>query len=32
MNRRAVIEEAILPPLVALLIAAVVGDLLILSF
>lgn len=32
MNRRAVLEEAILPPLVALLLAAVVGDLLILSF
>ena len=32
MNRRAVIEEAILPPVVALLLAAVVGDLLILSF
>jgi len=32
MNRRVVIEEAILPPFVALLLAAVVGDLLILSF
>ena len=32
MSKRDVIEEAILPPLVALLIAAVVGDLLILSF
>jgi simple sugar transport system permease protein len=32
MNRRAVLEEAILPPFVALLLAAVVGDLLILSF
>ncbi len=32
MNRRAILEEAILPPFVALLLAAVVGDLLILSF
>ena len=32
MNRRAVLEEAILPPLVALLLAVVVGDALILSF
>ena len=32
MNRRAVIEEAILPPFVALLLAVVVGDALILSF
>ena len=31
-SRRAQIEEAVLPPLVALLLAAVVGDLLILSF
>jgi simple sugar transport system permease protein len=31
-SRRAVIEEAVLPPLVALLLAAVVGDALILSF
>ena len=31
-SRRAAIEEAVLPPLVALLLAAVVGDLLILSF
>ncbi|HKH94166.1 MAG TPA: ABC transporter permease [Gemmatimonadaceae bacterium] len=31
-SRRAVIEEAVLPPLVALLLAAVVGDVLILSF
>ena len=32
MSRRAVIEEAVLPPLVALLLAAVVGDVLILTF
>ncbi|MES2176637.1 MAG: ABC transporter permease [Gemmatimonadota bacterium] len=32
MNRRAILEEAILPPFVALLLAAVVGDVLILSF
>ena len=32
MNRRTVIEEAILPPFVALLLAAVVGDVLILTF
>ncbi len=32
MNRRQMLEEAILPPFVALLLAAVVGDLLILSF
>ena len=32
MSRRAAIEEALLPPLVALLLAAVVGDALILSF
>jgi ABC-type uncharacterized transport system permease subunit len=32
MNRRTVIEEAILPPFVALLLAAVVGDILILTF
>src|SRR5579864_5876656 len=32
MNRRAVIEEAVLPPLVALLLAIVVGDGLILIF
>ena len=31
-SRRASIEEAVLPPLVALLLAAVVGDVLILSF
>ena len=31
-SRRAMLEEAILPPLVALLLAAVVGDALILSF
>jgi general nucleoside transport system permease protein len=31
-SRRAMIEEAVLPPLVALLLAAVVGDALILSF
>jgi simple sugar transport system permease protein len=31
-SRRAALEEAILPPLVALLLAVVVGDLLILSF
>jgi simple sugar transport system permease protein len=31
-SRRGQIEEAVLPPLVALLLAAVVGDLLILSF
>jgi ABC-type uncharacterized transport system permease subunit len=31
-SRRAQLEEAVLPPLVALLLAAVVGDLLILSF
>jgi simple sugar transport system permease protein len=31
-SRRAQIEEAVLPPLVAILLAAVVGDLLILSF
>jgi general nucleoside transport system permease protein len=31
-SRRAAIEEAVLPPLVALLLAAVVGDVLILSF
>jgi len=31
-SRRAQVEEAVLPPLVALLLAAVVGDLLILSF
>ncbi|MBA3890549.1 MAG: ABC transporter permease, partial [Gemmatimonadaceae bacterium] len=31
-SRRARIEEAVLPPLVALLLAVVVGDLLILSF
>ncbi len=31
-SRRATIEEAVLPPLVALLLAAVVGDALILSF
>ncbi|HKP16381.1 MAG TPA: ABC transporter permease [Gemmatimonadaceae bacterium] len=31
-SRRAVIEEAVLPPLVALLLAAVVGDVLILTF
>jgi ABC-type uncharacterized transport system permease subunit len=31
-SRRTQIEEAVLPPLVALLLAAVVGDLLILSF
>jgi ABC-type uncharacterized transport system permease subunit len=31
-SRRARIEEAVLPPLVALLLAAVVGDVLILSF
>jgi general nucleoside transport system permease protein len=32
MSRRAALEEAVLPPLVALLLAAVVGDVLILSF
>jgi len=32
MNRRAIIEEAVLPPVVALLLAAVVGDILILTF
>ena len=32
MSRRAVVEEAVLPPLVALLLAAVVGDVLILTF
>ncbi|MDQ2665751.1 MAG: ABC transporter permease [Gemmatimonadota bacterium] len=32
MSRRTVIEEAILPPIVALLLAAVVGDVLILTF
>ena len=32
MSRRAVVEEAVLPPLVALLLAAVVGDALILTF
>ncbi|CAN5553399.1 ABC transporter permease [soil metagenome] len=32
MSRRTVIEEAVLPPIVALLIAAVVGDVLILTF
>ena len=31
-SRRAAIEEAVLPPLVALLLAAVVGDVLILTF
>ena len=31
-SRRASIEEAVLPPLVALLLAAVIGDVLILSF
>jgi simple sugar transport system permease protein len=31
-SRRASLEEAVLPPVVALLVAAVVGDLLILSF
>jgi simple sugar transport system permease protein len=31
-SRRAALEEAVLPPVVALLVAAVVGDLLILSF
>jgi simple sugar transport system permease protein len=31
-SRRAAFEEAVLPPVVALLVAAVVGDLLILSF
>ena len=31
-SRRAQIEEAVLPPLVALLLAAVVGDVLILTF
>ena len=31
-SRRAMLEEAVLPPLVALLLAAVVGDLLILAF
>jgi len=31
-SRRAAIEEAVLPPIVALMLAAVVGDLLILSF
>jgi general nucleoside transport system permease protein len=31
-SRRAALEEAVLPPLVALLLAAVVGDVLILSF
>jgi ABC-type uncharacterized transport system permease subunit len=32
VSRRAIIEEAVLPPLVALLLAAVVGDALILTF
>src|SRR4051812_19693667 len=32
MNRRAAIEEAVIPAIVALLVAAIVGDLLILSF
>src|SRR6476659_2419233 len=32
MNRRVIIEEAVLPPIVALLLAAVVGDILILTF
>src|SRR3979490_1223543 len=32
MSGRAAIEEAVLPPLVALLLAAVVGDALILAF
>ncbi|MDB4878918.1 MAG: ABC-type transporter, integral rane subunit [Gemmatimonadetes bacterium] len=32
VSRRSALEEAILPPLVALLLAAVVGDLLILAF
>jgi simple sugar transport system permease protein len=32
MSRRTALEEAVLPPVVALLVAAVVGDLLILSF
>ena len=32
MSRRAIIEEAVLPPVVALLLAAVVGDVLILTF
>ena len=32
MSRRAAIEEAVLPPLVALLLAAVVGDALILTY
>ena len=32
MSRRSVIEEAVLPPIVALLLAAVVGDVLILTF
>ncbi len=32
MSRRSAIEEAVLPPLVALLLAAVVGDALILTF
>ena len=32
VSRRARIEEAVLPPLVALLLAAVVGDVLILTF
>ena len=32
MNKRTLIEEAVLPPVVALLLAAVVGDILILSF
>ena len=32
MSRRSVIEEAVLPPVVALLLAAVVGDVLILTF
>ena len=32
MTRRSVIEEAVLPPVVALLLAAVVGDVLILTF
>ncbi|HEX2780383.1 MAG TPA: hypothetical protein VHM30_12845, partial [Gemmatimonadaceae bacterium] len=31
-SRRVALEEAILPPLVALMLAAVVGDVLILSF
>jgi len=32
VSRRAALEEAVLPPLVALMLAAVVGDVLILSF